>query len=566
MKYLLLLTLLFSFNVSAGPFELLSKSHYLNNKSDEELAKKKKIENISYLDTFYAGITLSDLNEDGLMDVITYGNLSSTKFFLNKGKLNFEDVTRDYLGEENLFNLGQLSFYDFDGDGKKEMLTFLATSETYKSNYKQNWEEFSGFLWEKTDGGYKKKKGFGRGIRNPGAFVFSDFNKDGITDVFIGSGSQMSKEKYKESRYSLQVIEPLVLEFSDDNNFKEYKIKKENGAELLLAAMSTHLEKIDGNDVIVNSSDFAYQSSFVTISKSNGEYLVKKHAFSDRVEQNWSAMSTLSGDFDLDGKTDFFKTGISFQMSSPGEYLRQGFYRAPDFKNRLKFSIMAYNNIYNCELVPEYEYLCRFFKLNYGLKSVPVKGLSEKLERLVMNNSYLYPSYLNNRQKFKQYLDGQLNKDKNGLFRDYAKNETYSYNNILVPSQQAGDLPKSIFLSGFSWTATAGDLDLDGYPELFIGNGGIEKTSFLHPSLTFQNTSSPGEVSFKEDFKNKDIMKLKFPRGAVFWDLDNDGDLDFIVNQVFDRAVIFKNTLDPMQKGKPNVIYRGAWNTVVDER
>lgn len=97
------------------------------------------------------------------------------------------------------------------------------------------------------------------------------------------------------------------------------------------------------------------------------------------------------------------------------------------------------------------------------------------------------------------------------------------------------------------WTAKFLDYDMDGWPDLFVVNGHVypevdewhmDSTFKEHPQLlqnhkdgTFQDvTASAG----------KDLLEKRCGRGAAFGDLDNDGDIDFVVNNLDDSPSLFR--------------------------
>jgi hypothetical protein len=68
---------------------------------------------------FYSGggVALADMNNDGLIDIFFSGNLVSNRLYLNKGNLQFEDITSPSgLAHEGVWTTG-VSVVDINGDG-----------------------------------------------------------------------------------------------------------------------------------------------------------------------------------------------------------------------------------------------------------------------------------------------------------------------------------------------------------------------------------------------------------------------------------------------------------------
>lgn len=101
--------------------------------------------------------------------------------------------------------------------------------------------------------------------------------------------------------------------------------------------------------------------------------------------------------------------------------------------------------------------------------------------------------------------------------------------------------------TGWSWSSKFGDLDQDGYLDLYVVNGMIEQTIFAQ--LPEHELVEANQV-FRNDSQGKftpiSTWGLNDPasgRGMSMGDLDNDGDLDIVVNNLRAPAVLFENQL-----------------------
>ncbi len=101
--------------------------------------------------------------------------------------------------------------------------------------------------------------------------------------------------------------------------------------------------------------------------------------------------------------------------------------------------------------------------------------------------------------------------------------------------------------TGWSWSAQFGDLDNDGYQDLYVVNGMISVEMFSH---------LPGNELVEENQVYRNLTGAGFQpmpawglndqasgRGMTLADLDNDGDLDAVVNNLAGPAVLFENRL-----------------------
>lgn len=161
--------------------------------------------------------------------------------------------------------------------------------------------------------------------------------------------------------------------------------------------------------------------------------------------------------------------------------------------------------------------------------------------------------------------------------------------NILQLNMGDGKFSEIGTLSGisntdWSWSVLLADYDNDGLKDVYITNGyrrdvsnldylsytvdslnrtgGITKERFpdfnqflnLIPSERLQNYvyRNTGDLKFEKASQPWGIVQKSFSNGAAYVDLDNDGDLELVVNNIADPAFVYKNTA--VEKGKRNFL------------
>jgi enediyne biosynthesis protein E4 len=174
-----------------------------------------------------------------------------------------------------------------------------------------------------------------------------------------------------------------------------------------------------------------------------------------------------------------------------------------------------------------------------------------------------------------------VNNDTYGYEYQYARN-TLQLNRGLSPQTGLPVFSDVAFLGDvqeteWSWTPLLADFDNDGKRDIFVTNGfprdvtdhdfGAYRStvSYLMAEIDLQKTipqikvpkfifKNEGDVHFTDYSKVWGVDKIAFSNGAAYADLDNDGDLDLIVNNLNDNAFLFQNTLNDDKERKTNFL------------
>jgi len=432
------------------------------------------------------GVSAGDINNDGLIDLFFTGNMVKNRLYLNKGNLQFEDISEmaGILGDERWFT--GVTMADVNNDGFLDIYCSVAGKFTPKENrlYINNGDNtFS-----------ERAKEYGvDDVGNSIQATFFDYDLDGDLDLYIAN--------YPPTR------------FNAPNNFYQFKMLNTEDVE------TDKLFRNDG-DRFTNVTDEAGLRSFglsnsVTIGDINNDGWSDIYVSNDFNVPDYLYINNKNGTFteqvkDLTDQTSLYGMGVDIA----------------DFNNDQLLDIIQ-------------------------MDMTPKSNRRSKANMASMNPSLFWGSV--NAGFHYQYMQNMLQMN-NGIVNDTLAN----FSNI----SRLGGLPST----DWSWGPLFADLDNDGWKDIFISNGTrreINNKDFFN-ELSKQRFSSedfleislaiPSEKIDNFVFRNnKDLTFDKvneewgisfkgFSNGCVYADLDNDGDLEIVINNIDDPAVIFENT------------------------
>ncbi len=444
-----------------------------------------------------AGVAAGDINNDGLVDLYFTSNQNSNKLYLNKGNFEFEDITQK-AGVAGVGNWTTgVTMADVNGDG------FLDIYVCNVGNYKNIVGKNQLFI-NQGDLTFKNESSDYRldfqGFSTQAAFF--DYDMDGDLDMYLLNHSVHTSRSYGDA----------VLRFGNDaragDRLYRNDLAKDGGrvfhevtrragiySSQIGYGLGVNIADInnDGFPDIYISNDF-HEDDYLYINNGNGtfsERLTDMIAHTSR-----SSMGNDVGDINNDGLLDI----IVLDMLPDEEQIRK-------------------------QSGGEDDYELTEIKRKYGYKYQFVRNTL------------------------------QLNLG-NGIFSEIGR--------------LAG-----IYSTDWSWSPLFCDVDNDGWKDIFITNGiyrranDLDYVKFLTGGNRFfptqDNSNVPdrvlyekmplypnvnyiyknnGDLTFTNMAKSWGFEPRSYSNGSTYADLDNDGDLDLIVNNINGTAFIYRNNAD----------------------
>ena len=450
------------------------------------------------------GVAIGDINNDGLEDVYLTSNLNQNKLYLNKGDFKFEDITvKANVGGTKAWSTG-VSMVDINADGLLDI--YVCNSGDVKGDNKQN--EFfinNGDLTftEKASELGLDDKGFSTHAS------FFDYDNDGDLDVYLLNNSYQAIGSFNLTK-------------------NERPIRDVLGGDKLF-------ENIEGKFIDVSERAGIYGSIIgfglgVTVGDMNNDGWQDIYVSNDFFERDYLYINNKNGTF-----KECLTTSLnSISGASMGA-------DAADINND------GYNDIFVTEMLPsEYD----------RLKTVTT---------------------------FEDWNKYQYNL-KNDYYHQFTRN-MLQLNNSNLTFSEVGRF-SGVEASDWSWGALFFDMNNDGLKDLFIANGiykdltNQDYLKYISNQEVIQSIVVNNEVDFKKlidiipsnKVKNHAYVNggdLKFERqenglntegfsnGSAYGDLDNDGDMDLIVNNVNMPLFVYKNNLDHTDSYYLKVILKG---------
>lgn len=457
--------------------------------------------NILMYEYFYngGGVATADFNNDGLIDVYMTSNMQDNKLFLNKGNLTFQDVTATTGagGRSGPWKTG-VSVADVNGD--KRMDIFVCYSGMVREENRVNQLFINQGNNEQNIPTFVESAA-AYGLTTPSftnhAYFF-DFDKDSDLDLLLLNHNPVNLPILNETSTAsfLEKDDPqkgIRLMEQRDGKFKDITVKAGiNGSALTygLGAGIADLNNDNWPDLYI-SNDYSVPD-YLYINNKNG-------TFTNTLQQALGHTSQFSMGNDVaDVNNDGLPEILTLDML-PEDNHRQKLLMAPD--NYAKFDLNVRTGFY-------YQYMRNMFHLNNGDGTFSEIGQLAGVSNTDWSWAALLADYDNN--GFKDLLVT------NGYVRDYTNLDFIKY------------------MDGY--VKTKGRLVRDEVLGIIQHMPASNVVNYI-----FSNEDG---YSFKQKTHDWGMDRPSNSNGAAYADLDNDGDLDIIVNNINQNAFLYRNNAE----------------------
>lgn len=448
------------------------------------------------------GVSIGDINNDGLQDILFTGNMVPDKLYLNKGDLHFEDITtQSGFTSHSKWKTGA-AIVDVNGDQLQDI--YLCYSGP------GNDEERSNQLYINTGitGGipHFKESAKEYGLDAPGTFTtmvaFFDMDKDNDLDMFMVNHADMFYNPFFNSEKLRKTRHPKFgnrLYKNDNGHFTDISEAANIDGSGLNFGLSVSISDLNNDDwpdlYVTNDYD---ERDFLYLNQKNGSFREVLTTATQHISE--FSMGSDIADYNNDGKPDV----VVLDMLPEDNY-RQKTLKGSD--NYDKYMLRLNHGFHR-------QQMRNTLQLNNGndKDGIPIFSEAGQLAG-ISNTDWSWAPLLAD-------FDNDGWKDlfiSNGILRDMTNLDFVKYAQLYSSKSKRPTQDKTKM-----WQ------QIKEMP-----------TPALH-NYIFRNNHNLRFTNMTNDWG---ITKNAVSNGASYADLDNDGDLDLVINTLNDKAIIYQNNI-----------------------
>lgn len=460
------------------------------------------------------GVAIADFNSDGLQDVYFSGNMVENKLYLNKGGFKFSDITKESGTDgQGKWSRG-VAIVDINNDARPDIYVSATISNIGEKRknilYINKGANQNGVPVFKD---MAKEFGLDDSTHTTQASFF-DYDNDGDLDVYL-CVNELLPDLYPNS------FRPVIKDGSFPSTGRLYRndfdslaghaifknVSKEAG--ITIEGYGHHISiadiNLDGWKDMYVPNDYL-SSNILYINNGDGTFTDKISSFLKHSSAN--AMGADVNDINNDGLADIIELDMNPE---------------DNFRKKMMLMPVSYLTYQNSDYFGyHYQYVRNTLQLNMG-------------NRLLANDSIGDPVF----SEIGFY--SKLAETDWSWAPVVADFDNDSYRDIIVTNGFPKDITDhdfAMFREETSIFATKQQL-LDEIPEVKLHN------------YFFRNN---GNLNFSNETDTWGMSDPSFSNGAAYADFDNDGDLDFIVNNINDKAFLYENTTAAKKENVSNFL------------
>lgn len=435
-----------------------------------------------------AGVALLDVNQDGLLDIFLSGNMVSSKLYLNKGNLKFEDITEKAGLTTKGWSYG-VSIVDINQDGYPDIYLCKAGSRRTAPAEMENQ-----FFINNKDNSFTDRAAE-MGLNSNGYDVqaaFFDYDKDGDLDMYLLKNAFVN---YNRNTARSKMLDGAAAStdrlFRNDGNLKFTDVSQAAGITIEGFGLGVSICDLneDGWPDIYVSNDFL-TNDLLWINNQHGGF--SNLAPSVLRHETYNGMGNDVADYNNDGHEDVLVVDMLPPDNKRWKLTMRG-NTYEEFQNALKYSY-------------EPQYVRNTLQLNNGDGSFSEIGQLAGIHATEWSWAPLFADYNNDGYKDLLITNGYRQDITNLDFIKYGKKANFVGTPEANRKERLDELKK--------------------YP-------GIKVHNYLYENnrdLTFTDVSAAWGM-----------LEDSYANGAAYGDLDNDGDLDLVINNLDEEASLYEN-------------------------